>query len=359
MVKARLKLKQQYQLFRDLRIFLQYGYTVNQAFDYIRQTSSDKLIKQMCGEVKFYLDKGYNLTDFFNRTNWINHDFISIISIGEQTARLYTEDGNSSLDLLVQNIERTLTFKKQLVAATSYPLITLGIIIIIAFVLIVFILPKILGNMIKIAGDTSKLPKETLIAWKFVSYINEHLWLTFGVFFGLIGLCIYLILHKEIVLGWLGNRIFTLPVISGFYKAVFYIRFFSSMFMFNTAGMNMADSLSHIYKAEINPFLKNLIIRMQKKVEKGESMYSAIRTSGNIFEPIVVSSFEQAELGGLTQRLSFLISYYSERLSVYVEVFKNIIQPLAIIIVAFIVGGMAILLIRSIYSFVQNIPGMM
>ena len=346
--KPRLNLKQQYQLFRDLRIFLQYGYTVNQAFVYIGQTSNDKLIKQMCGAIKYYFDKGYNLTDFFSRTNWINSDFISILSIGEQTARLYTDDGASALDLLIENIERTLNFKKQLISATSYPLITLGIILVISFVLIVFILPKILGNMIKIAGDPEKLPKETLLAWKFVSYVNEHLWLTFGVTFGFIGLCIYLILHREIVLGWLGDRIFTLPVISGFYKAVFYIRFFSSMYMFNTAGMNMADSLVYIYKSEINPFLKNIIIRMQKKVEKGESMYSAIKTSGNIFEPIIVSSFEQAELGGLSQRLTFLINYYSEKLSTYVEVFKNIIQPAAIIIVSMIVGGMAILLIRSI-----------
>ena len=358
MARARLSLKEQHQVLRDLKIFLQYGYTVSQAIQYIHKSATNRNIRSMCHDCSFYLAKGYNLTEFFNRTNWIEKEFISIIDIGEQTARLYSQDNASALDLLIQNIERTLNFKKQLISAISYPLITLSIIIVIAFVLIVFILPKILGNMIKIAGDTAKLPPETLYTYKFVTFVNDHLIGTFIVFFGFIGFCIYFVFHREIILGWLGDNIFKLPVLSGFYKTLFYIKFFSSMFMFNTSGINLADTLSYIYKAEINPYLKNIIFRIKKKVEKGESLYMSSRGETVIFDPLILSAFEQAEMGGLGQRLTFLIEFYTEKLNTFVEIFKNIIQPAAIIIVAFIIGGMAILLIRSIYAFIQNMPKM-
>jgi type II secretory pathway component PulF len=349
--------------FKNLNIFFKYGYTLSATVDNLYKTVKNNRVKKAVGELLLFVNRGYSLSDFILKTEYIPKEYYSLIKVGEQSASLSNISNDKSkisiLDTIIIDIKRKIDFGKKIRSALLMPTITFVIVILIVFIILTFLLPTILENLISITNNKEDIPKITLFMFNLVTFYNSHRIIVFACFFSFIALIILFFIKRTIFYKMLGLKIFKVPVIGKLYKYNFYLNIFSSLFTFTNAGISVSQAFKNMIAAELNPVLSQIMSQINKRIQVGYPLHKAFHQSyGGLFEPIILSSLQQSQAGGLLERLDFLINYYSDVLNDIIEYVRVIVQPISLIILGGIIGTMFAGILASIYSFIEKMPNM-
>ena len=306
--------------------------------DQIRSQGLKGAIRQIIQDV----EAGERFSDAFSKHTAIFPEFyLRMLAVGEATGGIPL-----TLQQLTDNLQRRKTVADKVRRALIYPAISLVVAIVAAFVLVTYSLPSLTGLLKEFGGE---LP----VATQLLITVSDALQ-AYGLFF-IVPFMSMIVLFFISLRTETGSRIrdqvlLRVPVVGG-------VLLGSNMFF-------MTTTLSTLMNGGVAPIeamklaeqgLANAVIR--QRLRSVTEIASAGTHLGEAFEqekgfpPILSLAIVTGEMrGNVADSLANLAEYYEDVTDRSVSGATELIQPAIIVVVAGVVGFVAIAVISGIYS---------
>ena len=122
------------------------------------------------------------------------------------------------------------------------------------------------------------------------------------------------------------------------------------------SGIPIGKALEITSEAMSLPIYKKIVIDAKEKILKGISLGNAFKGSKKYFPGLLISVINVGEkTGQLDQILLSLADFYEEQADNTLKTLTSLIEPILLVIVGILIGGMAISIVVPIYQLIGTI----
>jgi type IV pilus assembly protein PilC len=272
--------------------------------------------------------------------------YVASIAAGEEGGVL-----EEVLEKLAANLEGEEEFQGKVKGAMVYPIIVIVGMILVAFVMMIFVIPKLL-DLYKDFG-TAKMPPATLILMTVSSWMAK-MWFLFPLAIGGI-----MAVMKA------GNRnadfrlkrdtlLLKVPIIGDLTQKTIIANSIRTMAMMLSAGISLVETLKIVAKVAGNELFMRAFLKISEKVEKGYSIANSFEDV-EIFPKIVNQMVATGEsTGKLDEVLEKVAGYFSTEAEQQVKVLAAAIEPLIMVVLGLGVLFLMIAVIMPIYNLTSS-----
>ena len=242
---------------------------------------------------------------------------------------------------------------KKIKGAIAYPLFMMGTALLMTGFLIVFVLPRF--ARIYEMRSTS-LPAPTQFLLDVSSFVTTQYYVYGPV---LLGLMLFFVVSwqrrfAQRIRDWLRLNV---PIISTIFRQLYLTRASQTMATLLTAGVNLIDIIRICRGVTKNVYYEELWDRMEQHVRQGRQLSDAV-TESTLVPPNVASMIASGERSGRLPEVMHRVATYSEEeLDSAVKQATRYIEPIMIIFMGVVIGGMAIALLLPIFSLGKVVAG--
>jgi len=236
--------------------------------------------------------------------------------------------------------------RKRVKGAMTYPICMLSFSVIVVIALLVFILPRFESIY---SGKGAVLPMPTRILMGLSSGLVTYWPLIYG---GVVAAVIGLYFYKCTP----GGRIFfdglriNLPVLGGMYRKAYLARSFRTMSTMVSTGVSMLDGLEITSEVAGNHYFSEIWKQLSERVTEGSTLADPLLESKFIPRTITQMISAGERTGKLAPVLDRVASFCEEDLKVVIKTVTNMIEPVMIIVMGVLIGGIAMALLLPIFS---------
>lgn len=334
---------------RDLALFTrQFATMINSGLSLTRclgiltdQTESPALgrtIKMVLQDV----EGGSSLSEALEkRPKVFSELYVSMVKAGEAGGIL-----DDVLLKISDSLERSEELKRKIKSAMAYPILMFSMSLVLVFVMITFIVP-VFANMFKTLGGELPLPTRILVN---LSNAIRSYWF---IFIPLIILVIYGIrraLRMDSVRYQFDRFKLRLPVFGKVSKEMSLSRFSRTLGVLTAAGVPILEALEVVEKAAGNLIMGEEVSRVRVRVKEGETVAKPLE-QGKVFPPMVVQMIGVGEeSGALDAMLLRIADFYDKEVTAKVESLTSLIEPLMLVVVGLVIGGILISLYLPMFK---------
>ena len=267
---------------------------------------------------------------------------INMIKTAEMTGNL-----PETLDDMVEYYSESESTKRQMKSAMMYP----TIVSVFAVVVITFILMWVVPQFVDIYADLgSDIPTITKVVISISDFLKNYLiYILLGI---IIFIIIYLFIYKNVKAFRKTMQEFAmhLPVFGNIIKyneVTIFAKTFANLINHNVF---ITDSIDVLSKITDNEVYKKLIFDTAKNLTKGDSISKAFKDHWafpNIAYQMLLTGERTGRLGPMMERVS---DYYQEQHRTLINQMKALIEPVMIVTLAVIVGGILLAVIIPMYG---------
>ncbi|MCQ9205298.1 MAG: type II secretion system F family protein [Omnitrophica bacterium] len=329
-------------LARNLATTLSSGVTLLRSLEIISfQAESIKLSKilRTCNEdIRKGLSFGEAIAKY---PNVFSSLWQGIVQVGETSGNL-----PFVLDKLADYLELRMEFERKIKSALVYPSILIGAAGIAIFVFMKWILPKF--TVIFDSFDV-ELPLFTKILFAISDFfVNNFLVVLIGM--ALFVAACFFIKKRDLFKNWWDRVCFKIPVLGPVMFTFFLERITSTIYILLDSGLPIVFALEVTANSVGNTFLKKAIVFVKERVRQGASLSDELRKI-NIF-PLLVSEMSKIgeETGTMAEVFQRVSLHYRKDLTTRVERMIAAFEPLMIIFMGVIIGGIVISLFLPLFK---------
>lgn len=267
---------------------------------------------------------------------------INMIKTAEMTGNL-----PETLDDMVDYYTESESTKKQMKSAMMYPMI----VTIFAAVVVTFILMWVVPQFVDIYADLgSELPAITKVVISISDFLKNYLIFILIVIIGLVLLYMYLFKNVKAFRRSMQEFAMHLPVFGDiiiYNEVTIFSKTFANLINHNVFITDSMDVLSKITENEV---YKKLIFDTAKNLTKGDPISTAFKDHWafpNIAYQMLITGEKTGRLGPMMERVS---NYYQEQHRTIINQMKSLIEPIMIVTLAVLVGGILLSVILPMYS---------
>lgn len=267
---------------------------------------------------------------------------INMIKTAEMTGNL-----PETLDDMVDYYTEAESTKRQMKSAMMYP----AVVTVFAIVVVTFILMWVVPQFVDIYADLgSDIPTITKVVIAISDFLKDYL---IFILLGIIGvLLVYLYLFNTVKPFRKSMQQFAmhLPVFGNiiiYNEVTIFAKTFANLINHNVF---ITDSIEILSKITDNEVYKKLIFDTAKNLTKGEAISKAFKDHWafpNIAYQMLLTGEKTGRLGSMMERVS---EYYQEQHRTIINQMKTLIEPVMIITLAVLVGGILLAVIIPMYG---------
>lgn len=310
------------------------------------QTENDAM-KKVIEEILADVEGGKTLTESFEKYPKIfNRVYISLIRAGEASGTLDT-----SLKRLAEQQEKDEAMMSKIRGALTYPAIVLVVILAVLVFMVIVVVPQVQG----LYEDLGKeLPFLTSALVGLANFLISSWW----VILILLVVAVYFIIQfrrTETGIKWAATIKLNVPLFKGMFRRLYMVRFSRTMQNLLSAGVTMLDSLKISADAMNNVVVKEQIDAAAEKVKQGKPLSESLENKDYILPlvPQMASIGEQS--GKIDEMLGKAGKVYEDELDEQIRTISTLIEPVLMVVMALLVGGMVGAILFPIYSLVNDI----
>jgi type IV pilus assembly protein PilC len=267
--------------------------------------------------------------------------FVSMVKAGEHGGLL-----SEILDRLAGFLEASARLRKKVKSAMTYPVI----VICIAFAITTFLLVKVVpifGEIFKDFG--AKLPAPTQLLIDVSDFIRGEwyfLILVFGgIFFG-VRVFVRSTRGKQLADRWK----LKLPIFGPLIHKICMSRFSRTFAQLIRSGVPILEVLDVVGGASGNHVVETSIKGVSEDVEKGDNLSIALSKKA-IFPPMMLRMVAAGEATGkIDTMLEKMADFWDEEIEAMLDALTSLIEPLLIVFLGVIVGGIVIAMFLPIFK---------
>jgi type IV pilus assembly protein PilC len=311
------------------------------------QTSSPPL-KKALGEIRGEVSGGVSLS-----TSMAKHDrvfprlMIAMIRAGEAGGMI-----DSALEQIASSLEKDTALRGKIKSAMTYPAIVLAFTFVLIAAVLIFIVP-IFEQMFKNLGG--QLPAIT----QFLVDASHNMW-WIGPLIIIIGVSASVTYKRkmrtsaEFRLKADGLKLKT-PVFGPLFRKLAMSRFSRNLGLLLNVGVPVMQALAVVGETTGNEVINVAMKDVQNAVRDGHPMSSAMRHH-DIFPAMVTQMVEVGEESGqISQMLDKVADFYDREVDSAAESLTASIEPIMVLVMGAVVGGMVICLYLPMFTIYQNI----
>jgi len=330
---------------RQLSAMIGSGIPVTRAINTLSRQSENPSLRSALGNIARNLEGGMNLTDAFSAYPHIFSDlYISMIRAGEVGGTL-----EKSLLRLSEQLQKEKILKDEVKSAISYPR-TIGIFALLIFiVMLVFLVPVFQGSL----PENVEINAVTQIIFNMSASIRKDypVWILAAT-----GVAAVFVLFFRSSTGHdLWERVkLKMPVFGPVILKSVIARFTRTLATLLEGGISVVQALESAGPTSGSDLLNEAVQLAAKRIEEGKSIASTLEEN-DVFPPMVTHMISVGEESGtLPSMLDKVAEFYEQEVAATTRGLQALIQPIALIVIGILIGGMLIALYSPIFSAVTS-----
>lgn len=332
---------------RQLATLIGAGLPLAQSLHTVLDQSQNKRLQSVVQDITASVEGGKRLSDAFAKhTTVFDPVFISLIAAGELSGTL-----DESLQRIANQQEKDAAITSKIKGAMTYPIIVLFVI----FGVMAFMLFTVVPQVEKLYSDLKKdLPLLTQIMVGVADFLASFWWLAIII----IGIGVYFImqyLRTESGVKFKDTFKLNVPIFGGMFRKLYMARFTRTAQTLLSTGVSMLDMLKITSVAINNTILQKSIERAAEKVRGGKALSAALVPEEYIL-PLVPQMVKIGEQSGrIDEMMGKVAQVYEDELDEQIRTISTSIEPILMVILAVVAGGMVGAILLPIYSLVNGI----
>jgi type IV pilus assembly protein PilC len=325
------------------------GLSMSEALHTLGLQAESKTMKTIIATLKTDVESGKLLSAGMNKFPRVFPDiFVSMIQIGEVSGTL--ED---SLNELTGQMKKDYNLRSKVKGAMTYPIVVLVAMLGITTGLLVFVLPKLLA-IFKEFGDV-KLPLATRILIVVSDFVNNNGLLVAGSF---IAFVVAFIMFARTKRGKLIIHAFIIkaPILGPIAKKVNLARFSRTISGLLKTDIPVVQSFTVTSQVLANVHYHNAVADAAEKIKKGETISRSLSVYPKLFPPLVIQMIYVGERSGnVDSLLADIAEFYENQVDQVLDNLSSIIEPVLILMLGGMVGGIALAVMMPLYALTQSV----
>ncbi len=344
---GRITAKDKIIFMRQLATLIGAGLPLSQSLRTVSEQTSNKKMSSVVQEVIADIEGGKPLSDAFAKHPEVfDQVVIALISAGEASGTL-----DEALKRIAAQQEKDAAVASKVRGALLYPIIVLFVILGVVIFMLIAVVPQV-KNLYKDMG--MQLPILTQIMVDGADFLIAWWWLILAVLI-IGGYFALQYLKTEAGIRLKDNFKLNVPMFSGMFRKLYMGRFTRTGQTLLSTGVAMLDMLRISATSVNNVVIRDSIDRASEKVKGGKALSSALKNEQYIL-PMVPQMIKVGEQSGkIDEMLGKCAQIYEDELDDEVKAISTSIEPILMVFLAIIAGGMVGAILFPIYGLVNNI----
>jgi len=332
---------------RQLAIMLNAGLTLIDSFSILQKQITKPHLLLMVKNIYKEILGGSTFSKALQRyPSHFSNLYISLVKSGEASGKL-----SEILLRLADNLEKQRDFQAKIKGALIYPIIVVIGMIGVMFVMVTFVVPKLL-NLYKDFNVELPISTQILIL---ISNFSTQFWPF--IFLAIFGSVIFMKKYLSTKVGKLHFDTITLklPVFGKIISISALVDTTRTLSILIGSGVSILESLSIIIDTTGNIVYQNAFKHIYKQVEKGFALGTAFENE-KLFPPILIQMTTVGEqTGHLDDTLLRISKYFEMESEMAVKTMTTLIEPLILVFLGLGVGFLVLAVITPIYNLTSSI----
>jgi type IV pilus assembly protein PilC len=332
---------------RQFATMINAGLPLVQSLGILAAQTENKTLAGVTRAVVYDVESGNTLADAFSKHPKAFTDlYVNMVAAGEAGGILDT-----ILLRLATFLEKNDALMRKVKGAMVYPCVIICVAGVAIAVLLVFVIPTFQSMF---ASANMELPLPTRVVIGLSSFLIHFWWAILlgvgGVFFGI----------KRYYATAAGRlQIDTLllkaPVLGDVIRKSAVSRFTRTLGTLVSSGVSILEGLEITAKTSGNQVVHNAVMASRQSIAGGETIAAPLERSA-VFPPMVISMIAVGEqTGGLDEMLSKIADFYDEEVDVAVSALLSLMEPVMIVVLGVIVGGMVVAMYLPIFDMMNAV----
>ena len=330
---------------RQFATMINSGLPLVQALDILAEQTENKALKDVTRAVVYDVESGHTLADALRKhPKAFSELYVNMVAAGEAGGILDT-----ILLRLATFMEKNDALVRKVKGAAIYPAVIFSVAGICVVVLLIFVIP-VFANMFSSAGGVLPLPTRIVMG---MSQLLIHWWWAIG---GGIGGAVWGIKrYYKTPSGKLNldKLMLQMPILGDVIRKSAVSRFTRTLGTLIASGVSILDGLEITAKTAGNRVIHDAVMESRSSIAGGETIAAPLMKS-KVFPPMVISMIAVGEqTGGLDEMLSKIADFYDEEVDAAVANLLSAMEPVMIVFLGGVVGGMIIAMYLPIFNMIN------
>ena len=332
---------------RQFSTMINSGLPLVQALTILAEQTDNKALAEVTKKVVFDVESGNTVADALSKhPRAFTNLYVNMVAAGEAGGILDT-----ILMRLATFLEKNDALVRKVKGAMIYPTVIMSVAGIAVVVLLIFVIPVFAGMF---ASGGMALPLPTRIVIGASGFLKAYWWVigAIGISGGYLGKKYYATSDGKLVIDRLMLRV---PVLGDVLRKSAVSRFTRTLGTLISSGVSILEGLEITAKTAGNRVIQDAIMQSRSSIAGGDTIAQPLQKS-KVFPPMVISMIAVGEqTGGLDEMLSKIADFYDEEVDAAVGNLLSLLEPIMIVFLGVVVGGMVVAMYLPIFDTVNAV----
>ena len=318
------------------------GLPLIQCLDLLAQQEQNKAFKNIIKKVKEDVEGGASLTEALKKHPAVFDDlFANLVAAGEAAG---------ILDIILQRLsnymEKAMKLKSKVKGAMTYP----AAVLVISTGVVTLLLLKVIPVFKKMfEGMGGELPGPTQFLVNASEFAQSYWWIMAGII--VVIFIAFGKFYKTEKGHWIiDSLILKSPIFGPLLKKVAVAKFSRTLSTMMSSGVPILEGLNIVSKTSGNVVVEAALVKTRQSISEGRTIAEPLSETG-IFPAMVVQMIAVGEAtGALDSMLSKIADFYDDEVDAAVEAMTALLEPVMMVFLGGIVGGMIIAMYLPIFK---------
>lgn len=319
------------------QILAQSGIPVIEALVFIENDAAKLKLRLLAKEIRRQIMAGSSFADTIAKYPKIfGQIYIGLVRAGENSGEL-----EKTLERLLELLKKEAAIKSKVIGTLMYPAFVILLAMFVVTIMLVFVFPAFKGMFENQGKD---LPWITATLMSVGEFLKAY-WVVIPIIFGTVIFGTMFLLNWEPSKKRIDKFVLKIPLLTDLIQYSNFSNFIAVMQVAYEAGVPIVDCLYLSNLTLTNSTLKTKISAATGRVQQGQNLSSALRTTGIIPKMILFMIATGEQSGRLGEMLLQATVFIDKKLDVIIDTLTRLVEPLMLIVI----GGIVLVLALALY----------
>ncbi|MDR0979687.1 MAG: type II secretion system F family protein [Candidatus Nomurabacteria bacterium] len=323
------------------------GVPLSESLRTVAEQTENKSMKAVVEDVTTAVDAGEPLAQALGRyPKTFDHVYIELIKAGELSGTL-----DKALMRLANQLEKDAAVLSKIRSALMYPVIVVVVIIAVMGFMLFTIVPQVEG----LYDDLGEpLPVLTQIMVRFANFLIEYWWVV-AIIAAIIAYMLFQFTKSKKGIQFRDLFYLNVPMFKQLFRRLYMGRFARTAQILLSTGVPMVETLKISTDAVNNVIVQENLEKATARVANGKALSESLKIQKYIM-PILPQMIAIGESSGkIDEMLGKAATVLEDELDEMVRTISTMIEPILMVLLAVMAGGMIAAVLFPIYSLVETV----
>jgi type IV pilus assembly protein PilC len=333
---------------RQLATLIEAGMPLLRGLRTLEEQAESRALQRVIQALSLVIENGSSFAEALAlHPRIFNPLYINMVKAGEIGGAL-----DVTLRRLADFMEKAQKIKGKVKAAMYYPCAVLCVATLILTLLMTYVVPRFKEVLEGLLGG-GRMPPFTLFVLRLSELVKHNIFL---VLVAAVSLSIAFLCALRTGWGrWSFDRFkLAMPVLGPVFRKVAISRFSRTLGTLLSSGVPILQALTIVKETAGNVIVGGVISEVHQQVKEGDPIAPALKASG-VFPAMVAGMVDVGEqTGALPEMLLKIADTYDDEVDNSVNAMTSLLEPIMIVLLAVIVGGIVVALFLPLVSFTSQ-----